>query len=53
MRDAVLDLIGDVRNHLHGRAEIIAAPLLGDDSFVDPAGGEIAVAAGGGAHERS
>ena len=49
--DAILDFIGDVRNHLHGRAEIIAAPLLGDDPLVDPAGGEIAVAARGRAHE--
>ena len=49
--DAVFDLIGDVRNDLHGGTEIIAAPLLGDDALVDPAGGEIAVAPGGGAHE--
>ena len=48
---AVLDLIGDVRNHLHGRAQIIAAALLGDDALVDAARGEVAVAAGGGAHE--
>ena len=31
--------------------EIIAAPLLGDHALVDASGGEIAVAAGGGAHE--
>ena len=49
--DAVLDFIGDVRNHLHGRAQIVAAPLLGDDALVDSPGGEIAVAAGGRAHE--
>jgi hypothetical protein len=28
--DAVLDLVGDVRDHLHGRAEVVAAALLGD-----------------------
>ena len=49
--DAILDFIGDVRDHLHRRAEIVAAPLLGDDALVDAAGGEIAVAAGGRAHE--
>ncbi len=49
--NAVLDLIGDVRNHLHRRAQVIAAPLLGDDSLVDAPGGEIAVAARGRAHE--
>src|ERR1019366_5175883 len=47
----VLDFIGDVRDHLHRRTEIVAAPLLGDDSFVDAAGGEIAVAPRSGAHE--
>ena len=26
--DAALDLVGDVRNDLHGRAEVVAAPLL-------------------------
>ena len=50
-RDAALDLVGDVRDHLHGRAEVVAAALLGDHALVDPAGGEVAVAPGGGAHE--
>ena len=49
--DAALDLIGDVRNDLHRGAEIIAAPLLRDHALVDAAGGEVAVAAGRGAHE--
>ena len=49
--DAALDLIGDVRDHLHGRAQIVAAALLGDHALVDAAGGEVAVAPGGGAHE--
>ena len=36
-----LDFVGDVRNHLHGLAEIIAAPLARDDLLVDAAGGEV------------
>ena len=49
--DAALDLIGDVRNDLHGGAQVVAAPLLGDHALVNAPGGEIAVAARGGAHE--
>jgi len=40
----VFDLVGDVRNDLHGLAEIVAAALLGDDLLVDAAGGEVVVA---------
>ena len=36
--DALLDLVRDVRNHLHGLAEIVAAALLGDHGLVDLAG---------------
>ena len=43
--DRVLDLVGDVRNHLHGAAEIVAAPLLLDDALVDLAGRPVRVAA--------
>ena len=39
----VLDLVGDVRNDLHGRTEIVAAPLLLDDVLVDTAGGDVVV----------
>ena len=39
--DAVLDLVGDVRDDLHGVAEVLAAPLLGDHRRVDLAGGDI------------
>ena len=49
--DPVLDLIGDVRNYLNGRAQIVAATLLGDDPLVNSPGREIAVAPGGRAHE--
>jgi hypothetical protein len=34
-RDVRLDLVGDVRDHLNGRAEIVAAPFLLDDRLVD------------------
>lgn len=39
--DAVLDLVGDVRDDLHGVTEVLAAPLLGDDGGVHLAGGHI------------
>ena len=39
--DVRLDLVGDVRNHLHRLAEVLAAPLLLDDRVVDAAGGEV------------
>ena len=39
--DPVLDLVGDVRNDLHGAAQVIAAALLADDGLVDLAGGEV------------
>ena len=42
--DAFNDLIGDVRDDLHRRTEIIAAALLGDDAFVNPACRVVAVA---------
>src|SRR3954454_6794179 len=37
----VLDRIGDVRDHLDRRAEIVAASLLGDDVEINPAGGDV------------
>ena len=43
--DAAFDFVGDVRNHLHCAAEVVAATLFHDDVFVHLAGGE-AVAAG-------
>ena len=36
--DPVLDLVGDVRDHLDGVAEVVAAALLGDHRGVDLAG---------------
>ena len=42
--DARLDLVGDVRNDLHGGAEVLAAPLLRDDRLVDAAGREVVLA---------
>src|SRR3954452_15940694 len=35
IEDKILDGVGDVRDHLDGRAEIIAAPLLGQDVLID------------------
>ena len=45
-QDEVLDGVGDVRDHLHGAAEIVAAPLLGDDVLVDAPGGDVVHAVG-------
>ena len=39
--DAVLDLVGDVRDHLDGVAEVVAAALLGDHVGVDLTGGHV------------
>ena len=43
-RDAALDLVGDVRDHLHGLAEVVAAALRGEHRGVDRAGGRVRVA---------
>ena len=39
--DEILDGVGDVGNDLDGGAEIVAAPLLGEDVLVDAAGGDV------------
>ena len=36
--DPLLDLVGDVRDHLHGLAEVRAPALLGEHRLVDRAG---------------
>ena len=51
LADEVLDLVGDVRDHLDGGAEIVAAPLLGEDVLVDAAGGDVVLLVGGAAGE--
>ena len=38
---ARLDLVGDVRDHLHRLAQVVAASLLREDRGVDGAGGEV------------
>ncbi len=43
--DEILDGVGDVRDDLDGGAEIVAAPLLGEDVLVDAAGGDVVLAA--------
>jgi hypothetical protein len=42
--DAALDLVGDVRDHLHGLAEVVASALGGEHRLVDRAGGGVGVA---------
>ena len=49
--DEVLDGVGDVRDHLDGGAEIVAAPLLGEDVLVDAAGGDVVLLLAGVAGE--
>ncbi len=49
--DAAADFVGDVRNHLHGRAEVVTAAFAADDVLVDAAGGDRMLAAEPGAHE--
>ena len=39
--NAVFDLIGDVRNHLHGLAEVVPAAFLHQHGFVDLAAREV------------
>ncbi len=39
--DESLDGIGDVRDHLDGGTEIVAAPFLGDDVLIDATGRDI------------
>ncbi len=46
LEDEVLDRVGDVRNHLHRRAEIVAPPLLGDQLLIDAPGGDVVLAIG-------
>jgi hypothetical protein len=39
--DEVLDLVGDVRDHLHRLAQVVAAALFFEHALVDLAGGEV------------
>ena len=43
----ILDLVRDVRNHLHGVAQIVAAPLLGDDRRIHLSRGDVGAAVRG------
>src|ERR1700719_4245526 len=45
--DEFLDGIGDVRDHLHGGAQILAAALAGDHGGVDAPGGDAVASARG------
>src|SRR5438105_2558356 len=51
LADGSIDLLRDVRDDLHGFAEVFAAPLFLDDRFVNLARGVIAVPAQGGIRE--
>ena len=42
--DATLDLVGDVWNHLHGLAQVVAVPLSGQDMGIDRSGGGVRIA---------
>ncbi len=50
-QDEILDLVGDVRNDLDRRAEIVAAALFLDDAAVDAPGRDVVGLAGGHARE--
>src|ERR1700733_40578 len=50
-QDAALNLVGDMRNHLHGRAEVIAVAFLLNNGVVDLAGRAIVETAHGRLHE--
>ena len=50
-RDGRLDFVRDVRNDLHGLAEIIAAPLFRDDRMINLAGRDVMIARRDGAGE--
>src|SRR3981189_1499610 len=36
-----LDRVGDMRDHLDGGAEIVAAPFLGENVLIDSPGGDV------------
>jgi hypothetical protein len=48
-----LDLVGNVRDHLHRFAEVVARPFLVDYRLVDSAGGDVVGTGGGGVQKRS
>src|SRR6266851_430632 len=41
VEDEILDRVGDVRDHLDGGAEIIAAPFFGENVLVDAPGRDV------------
>ena len=51
LEDELLDGVGDVGHDLDGRAEEVAAPLLGDDLLIDAACGDVVLAVGAAAGE--
>ncbi len=49
--DAALDLVGNMRNHLDGRTQVVTTALLAQHVGVNAAGGEVVVLAHGGVDE--
>ncbi|MNV59876.1 hypothetical protein D3C71_1523210 [compost metagenome] len=49
--DAAADFVGDMRNDLHGGAQVIAPALLADHVLVDTTGGDRILSAQPGMHE--
>src|SRR5436305_13461517 len=47
VEDEILDRVGDVRDHLNGGAEIVAAALLCENVLISPPGGDV-IGLGGG-----
>src|ERR1700694_3436520 len=41
VEDEILDRVGDVRDHLDGGAEIVAAPFLGQDVLINAPRGNV------------
>src|SRR5258708_20678352 len=41
VEDEILDGVGDVRDHLDGGAQIVAAPFLGENVLIDAAGSDV------------
>ena len=49
--DAALDLVGNMRNHLDGRTQVVTTALLAQHVGIDTTGGEVVVLAHGGVDE--
>ena len=50
-QDGTLDFVSDVGDNLHGAAQVVTVPFLGDDLVVDGAGGGVVLLGKGGVQE--